>query len=99
MTPAAGKALGDQVGRRAPPIDLPARRVIGSCAEEFAGGALGFDQPLGSIGSLRAPLGVGIVEGHHRMARIGQRIGGSHERMFLIRPGTVGDGTRTGPDP
>lgn len=91
--PGCGKALGNQIGRDAPP-HRPARQeeIIDACVQKFGSSAVGLDQPLGAIGPLRAPLGVGIVEGHHSAAVTGQPIPkGGHERMFLVRPGAVGE--------
>ena len=91
--PGCGKVLSYQIGRHTPP-HRPARQeeIIDACAQEFGSSAVGLDQPLGAIGPIRAPLGVGIIEGHHRVALPGQPIPkGSHERMLLVRPGAVGE--------
>ena len=89
--PVGGIALGDQVCRHAP-THRPARQEesIDACVEVLGGSPMGLDQPLGAIGGLRAPLGVGVVERHHRVARQGQSIPQrDHEWMVLVGAGPV----------
>ena len=91
--PGSRISIGHQISGHAP-SHRPARQeeTIDLAGEQIRGSSMGLEQPLGAIGSLRSPLGVGVVERHHGVPRPGQPLPEpGHERMVLIGTGAVGE--------